>query len=74
MDPLTKEIPLGYTLILHNAILAFCIINNVNPKIKAGEDLGKKYDWRLSSKCEIELLDLLNWSRRGVESVIKHGP
>ena len=64
-----KELPLDLDLLMIETIIKHCRVGNVNPKVKAGDTISRKYP--ISSFMEVELLDLLEWACRGLESVIK---
>jgi hypothetical protein len=53
--------------LLINAVSNFCKAKKINPKIGAGEALGRKYGSLLFQQ-EVEALDLLDWSRRALEA------
>jgi len=65
-----KDLPLDYTLLLHEAVAKLCKAKGVNPKVKAGEDIHSKY-YGINSYAEVELLDIMGWARRGLLEATK---
>jgi len=64
------KIPLDYDILMLRAIINHCRVKGVNPKVRAGEIIARKY---LISPKEIELLDLLEWAMSGLESSLTSG-
>jgi len=63
-----KELPFDYALLLHDGVFKFCLVKGVNPKVKAGDMIGGKYSYKyIQSSFEMELMDLINWTKRGLE-------
>jgi chromosome segregation ATPase/Fe2+ transport system protein FeoA len=75
-----KELPLDYDIYMLRAIINHCKIKGVNPKVKAGEEIRTKYKYYGDVFEKTELLDLLQWALRGLESSLgstsgeKHEP
>ena len=65
-----EKIPLDYDILMLRAIINHCRVKGVNPKVRAGEIIARKY---LISPKEIELLDLLEWAMSGLESSLTSG-
>ena len=62
-----KDLPIDHAILLINAVSNFCKAKKINPKIGAGEVLGRKYASFLFQQ-EVEALDLLDWSKRALEA------
>jgi DNA repair ATPase RecN len=61
-----RELPLDYDILMLRAIMEHCKVKGVNPRVKAGDIIAKKYF--ISSHIEVELLDILEWAMRGLIS------
>ncbi|MBV9667808.1 MAG: hypothetical protein JO327_06720, partial [Nitrososphaeraceae archaeon] len=66
-DIAANNLPIDYAILLIGAVSNFCRAKKINPKAKAGEDINKKYGNMLSF-LEVEVLDLLDWTKRVLES------
>lgn len=62
-----KDLPLDYDILMLRAVTQHCTVKNVNPKVKAGDKISKKY-YGIYSSTEVELLDLLEWATKGLIS------
>ena len=62
-----NDLPIDYVILLIGAVSNFCRAKKINPKAKAGEDINKKYSNMLSF-LEVEVLDLLGWTKRALEN------
>lgn len=58
-----KNLPIDYALSLLDGVIKYCRVNNINPKVEAGETIAKKH---IIFTTELELLGLLEWARRGL--------
>jgi chromosome segregation ATPase len=65
-DIAANNLPIDYAILLIGAVSNFCRAKKINPKAKAGEDINKKYSNMLSF-LEVEVLDLLDWTKRVLE-------
>ncbi|MEM3506762.1 MAG: hypothetical protein QW589_03660 [Candidatus Bathyarchaeia archaeon] len=65
-----KNLPLDLDLIMLKAIIQHCKVKGVNPKVKAGDVISKKY-YGISSYTDVELLDLLDWASEGLTSALE---
>jgi hypothetical protein len=65
-----KDTSLDYALLLQDAVAKLCSAKGVNPKVEAGDGLQSKY-YFIPSQLGVELLDIIDWSRRGLLIAIR---
>jgi predicted nucleic acid-binding Zn-ribbon protein len=63
-----KELPFDYALLLHDAVYKFCLAKGVNPKVMVGDETAKKYSYPFLGQTKMELIDLINWTKKGLEA------